>query len=136
MDEMLPLRTHEAEGVLRAYCRAIDSHDRGALKEVFSADATLRVGEQRWEGRDGVMDNLASLFSERQWARHLVSNVQVTNRGDGALEVESYFQFFIQGESLTTGVGDYRAVLAGDGGLMRIQDLEVSILTAWETKPG
>jgi len=119
-----------ASNVLHRYCTAIDSADAEALERVFSEDTVLVVSgtcdeggggnQQSFSGRDTVVQILSSLFPQRKWARHLVSNVRVEAGVDDAYEVRSYFHFWIGRDSETTlGVGDYDvSMLEVDGRLV------------------
>lgn len=128
-----------ATAALTRYCSAIDQHDSSALRAVFSADAVLVVGPRkavgsgpeprRFSGRDSIVEMLSALFATREWARHLVSNVVVAPRADGALDVRSYFQFVQAYPSSTArGIGDYVATMRENDGRLLITHLAVSIL--------
>ena len=125
-----------ASALLHRYCAAIDTHDEAALAAVFSEDVVLAVAgaegateEQTFPGRETVVAILASLFAQRQWARHLVSNVRVEARADGTLDVRSYFQFFLGREDGTaTGVGDYHATMRDEGGRLVISRISAAIV--------
>ncbi|HVU72668.1 MAG TPA: nuclear transport factor 2 family protein [Mycobacteriales bacterium] len=125
-----------ASDVLHRYCAAIDSHDAEALAKVFSPDVVLAVAgaegsaeEQTFPGRDTVVAILASLFEQRQWARHLVSNVRVAAQADGSLDVRSYFQFHLgRADGVTSGVGDYRVLMRDDDGRLVISRFTAAIV--------
>ncbi|WP_261570626.1 nuclear transport factor 2 family protein [Frankia gtarii] len=128
--------------VLHRYCRAIDQGDAGALREVFAADAALVVAaaaaaaveggpgsEQVFSGRDTVVGILASLFDQRQWARHLVSNLFVDVEPDGSVDVRSYFQYWLgRADGTAHGVGDYHVTMRESDGRLAITTLAATIL--------
>jgi ketosteroid isomerase-like protein len=122
-----------ASTVLFRYCRAIDSHDATALAAVFSEDVALVVGAgdatQTFAGRDLVVSLLASLFEQRRWARHMVSNVLVDVNADGSLAVRSSFQYVLakDGEN-AMGLGDYEVTMREIGGELLITVLSAAIL--------
>jgi 3-phenylpropionate/cinnamic acid dioxygenase small subunit len=129
----------QARSLLHRYCKAIDDHDTEALQEVFSDDVVLVVGDetvedgksarQSFTGRQTVVQILSSLFGQRNWARHLVSNELVEDRGDGDVEIRSYFQFLLaKPQSRVIGVGDYRAIMRPVGGRLRIREFAASVL--------
>ncbi|HVW45143.1 MAG TPA: nuclear transport factor 2 family protein [Amycolatopsis sp.] len=115
--------------VLHRYCRAIDHHDAEALKDVFSEDAELVAGEQTFAGRDTVVEILASLFGQRQWARHSVSNPLVDVEPDGTVVVRSYFHYVLSREpDATLGLGDYHVRLTEVDGNLLITRFHAAIL--------
>ncbi|KJE23364.1 SnoaL-like domain [Frankia torreyi] len=125
--------------VLYRYCRAIDQGDAGALREVLAPDAALVVAggtveggpgsEQVFAGRDTVVDILASLFDQRQWARHLVSNLLVDVEPDGSVDVRSYFQYWLgRADGTAHGVGDYHVTMREADGRLAITTLSATIL--------
>jgi ketosteroid isomerase-like protein len=128
-----------ASSLLHRYCRAIDNADPKALEDVFSEDCVLVVSgttdeggdgrEQSFPGRDAVVQILSSLFAQRQWARHLVSNVIVEAQADGAYEVRSYFQYWMgRGSETTSGVGDYHASMREADGHLVITRFSAAIV--------
>ena len=129
----------QARSVLHRYCRAIDHHDASALGDVFSDDVVLVVEGQSVEGgedqplsfagRATVVQILSSLFEQRRWSRHFVSNELVEDRDDDEVEVRSYFQFVLgKEEGRVIGVGDYRAVMRPVDGSLRICEFSASIV--------
>jgi 3-phenylpropionate/cinnamic acid dioxygenase small subunit len=120
--------------VLHSYCRAIDDRDATALTEVFTEDVVLAVTPigsseaHRFEGREAVVALLSSLFDQRDWSRHMVSNPLVDLAADGVVRVRSYFTFTMaSGTTRTRGIGDYTASMRdADGGLL-ITELDVGI---------
>jgi ketosteroid isomerase-like protein len=128
-----------ASTVLHRYCHAIDHHDADALKAVFSDDVVLLVGgetneggdgsQQSFAGRDTVVQILASLFEQRQWARHLVSNVLVHVGSDGDVDVRSSFQYLLAKQSeRTIGIGDYHVTMRDVDGQLLITTFSAAIL--------
>src|ERR1700760_5004306 len=110
-----------AISALLGYCRAIDEHDEGALVKVFTTDAVLLVSGagssdvHRFEGREPVVALLSSLFTQRDWSRHLVSNPLVDD--EGSIRVRSYFSFTMAtGATRTRGLGTYAATLQNVAG--------------------
>ena len=72
---------------------------------------------------------LSSLFEQRRWSRHFVSNELVEDRDDDEVEVRSYFQFVLgKEEGRVIGVGDYRAVMRPVDGSLRICEFSASIV--------
>jgi len=72
---------------------------------------------------------LASLFEQRCWARHMVSNVLVDADPGGDVRVSSYFQYVLGREaSRTSGVGDYRVTMRDIGGELLITTFSATIL--------
>ncbi|MCU4186641.1 nuclear transport factor 2 family protein [Acidiferrimicrobium sp. IK] len=136
----------QARSTLHRYCRAIDDHDIDALRDVFSEDVVLIVGgdstegdgaTQSFAGRETVAQILASLFQERNWARHVVSNEQVEERGDGGVEVRSYFNYLLaKPDTRVLGVGDYKAIMRREGDRLRIAEFSASILDEVELPRG
>jgi ketosteroid isomerase-like protein len=133
--------TNRATAALHRYCRAIDEHDAAALGSVFSEDAVLLVdmavdgtpegGVQThtFEGRDAVVPILASLFEQRDWARHQISNALVEVDPAGEVTVRCYVSFLlVAGASRTQGVGDYTASLRDGDGSLLVTRLRVRIL--------
>lgn len=129
--------TNRATTALHRYCRAIDEHDATALTAVFSADTVLLVdmaaesGVQThtFEGRDTVVPVLASLFEQRDWARHQIANALVDVAAGGEVTVRCYVNFLlVAGPKRTQGVGDYTASLRESDGLLLITRLRVRIL--------
>jgi ketosteroid isomerase-like protein len=124
-----------ASTVLHRYCAAIDQHDAAALAEVFGKDVALVVGggdagaEQSFTGRDTVVTILASLFEQRRWARHMVSNVVVEPGTDGTVAVRSYFQFVLGLDgAVASGVGDYDVTMREEEGRLVITRFSAAIL--------
>jgi hypothetical protein len=118
-----------ATSVLHRYCGAIDQHDAEALKDVFSEDVVLVAGEQSFTGRDTVVEILSSLFAQRQWARHSVSNALVDTEPDGTVEVRSYFQYVLSRVAdATLGVGDYHVRMSEVDGRLVITRFHAAIL--------
>ena len=136
----------QARAVLHRYCKAIDDHDADALRDVFTEDVILVVGgesvegeggTQSFAGRDTVVPLLASLFEQRRWARHLVSNDLVGITEDGKVDVTSYFQYLLsRADGRVIGIGDYHAVMKSDGDGLRICQFSASILDEVEFKNG
>lgn len=136
----------QARTVLHRYCKAIDDHDVDALREVFSDDVVLVVGgdsvegeggTQSFAGRDTVVSLLTSLFEQRRWARHLVSNELVGIADGGRVDVTSYFQYLLsRSDGRVIGIGDYHAVMKSDGEGLRICQFSASILDEVEFKDG
>ncbi|WP_255649300.1 nuclear transport factor 2 family protein [Frankia sp. ArI3] len=85
--------------------------------------------EQVFAGRDTVVDILASLFDQRQWARHLVSNLLVDVEPDGSVDVRSYFQYWLgRADGTAHGVGDYHVTMREADGRLAITTLSATIL--------
>ncbi len=132
----------QASTVLHRYCEAIDRHDADALRDVFSEDVVLLVagdtgegdeggdaGRRSFAGRDTVVAILASLFEQRLWARHLVSNVLVDAADDGELAVRCSFQYLLaKADSRAIGVGDYRATMREVDGRLVMTRFSATVL--------
>jgi hypothetical protein len=125
-----------ATAVLHRYCRAIDSSDEPALRDVFAADAVMILSGSEGaapgmslSGRDQIVPALASLFPGRAWARHFISNELVESRPDGSVALRCYFRFVLaQHAGTEEGMGDYDARLVEMDGRLVISSLTVSIL--------
>ena len=118
----------DASTMMYRYCRAIDDHDATLLRGVLADDCVLVVGEHRIEGGDTVAAVIGGLFTERDWARHCVTNLLVEEATASSVTIRAYVQFVMSGAVRTSGLGDYRATMSRDGEGLRLSSLEVIIL--------
>lgn len=118
----------DASTLMYRYCRAIDDHDASLLRSVLADDCVLVVGEHRIEGGETVASIIGGLFTERDWARHCVTNLLVEGNTDDTIAIRAYVQFVMAGAERTSGLGDYRASMSRTAEGLRLTSLEVIIL--------
>jgi ketosteroid isomerase-like protein len=66
-----------------AYCWAIDTHDWGALDNVFSDDVTAVLAAPLMTGVDQIKTRIKSALDPLDDSQHMVSNHQVVIAADG-----------------------------------------------------
>jgi uncharacterized protein (TIGR02246 family) len=118
----------DAIGVLHRYCRAIDTHDAAALALLLHDDVVLTVNPDRWEGQPAVMVMLTGMFEQRAWARHFVSNIEVSGLRDGDVGVRAYAAFILSSADRIIGAGDYFVTIRRTDDGLRIAQLELAML--------
>jgi len=96
-DSQARLNALEADAALRNltadYASAIDTHDIEAVRRVFAADAVVTAPGMRCEGIDDIAAFFDDVFSEPVARRHFITNVRITDTGEGTAAATSYFLF-------------------------------------------
>ena len=96
-DSQARLNALEADAALRNltadYASAIDTHDIEAVRRVFAADAVVTAPGMRCEGIDDIAAFFDDVFSEPVARRHFITNVRITDTGEGKAAATSYFLF-------------------------------------------
>jgi 3-phenylpropionate/cinnamic acid dioxygenase small subunit len=116
-----------------AYARAYDERDLDGLRACFVEDATFSweiadgPSGGPFEGRDAIVaSNKASLDSQDDTRRHVMTNVAFAGEGDKR-SVSSYMTLFAHQDGqlrpLTTGVYTDEVVRDGDGWKFRARHL-------------
>jgi SnoaL-like domain len=128
---------HKAiETLVMNYGWAIDSKDWPLLRECFTEDCRVSYGNghsphpggaRRFEGRDELVDYLASTHQPLDGSLHTLSNLAITIDSADSVAVRVYVRILLVMRSHPSGAlyesaGYYRDKLTRDGGQWRIRE--------------